>query len=73
MRFEGKVFRDGRFWLAEIPLLDAVTLGRRMDFDTAAPDAIASAIADEIGREVHYREVETDGARRAAEKLAELF
>ena len=28
MRFEGKVFRDGRFWLAEIPLLDASTQGR---------------------------------------------
>jgi predicted RNase H-like HicB family nuclease len=28
MRFEGKVVRDGRFWLAEIPLLDAMTQGR---------------------------------------------
>jgi hypothetical protein len=28
MRFEGKVFRDGKFWLAEIPLLDAMTQGR---------------------------------------------
>jgi hypothetical protein len=34
---------------------------------------IAAAIASEIGREVDYREVETDGARRAAEKLAELL
>ena len=28
MRFEGKVSRDGRFWLAEIPLLDGATQGR---------------------------------------------
>src|SRR5580765_2538710 len=28
MRFEGRVFRDGRFWLAEIPVLDAMTQGR---------------------------------------------
>ena len=28
MRFEGKVIRDGRFWLAEIPLLDAITQGK---------------------------------------------
>ena len=28
MRFEGKVARDGRFWLAEIPLLDAMTQGK---------------------------------------------
>jgi hypothetical protein len=28
MIHEGRVFRDGRFWLAEIPLLDAMTQGR---------------------------------------------
>jgi hypothetical protein len=44
-----------------------------MDFDSADPDAIATAIAEEIGRPVDYRAVEADGARRAAEKLAELL
>jgi pimeloyl-ACP methyl ester carboxylesterase/predicted glycosyltransferase len=53
--------------------LDRYGAGRRMDFDAADPDVIAGAIAEEIGREVSYREVETDGARRAAEKLAELL
>jgi predicted RNase H-like HicB family nuclease len=28
MRFDGKVYRDGRQWLAEIPILDAMTQGR---------------------------------------------
>lgn len=28
MRFEGKLCRDGHFWLAEIPLLDALTQGK---------------------------------------------
>jgi hypothetical protein len=42
-----------------------------MDFDTATPDAIASAIREEIGRVVDYRPVETDGARRAAARLAD--
>jgi len=28
MRFEGTVARDGRFWLAELPLLGAMTQGR---------------------------------------------
>ena len=28
MRFEGNVVRDGRFWLAEVPSLDAMTQGR---------------------------------------------
>ena len=53
--------------------LDRYGAGRRMDFDTAGPDVIAASIAEEIGRPVNYREVETDGARRAAEKLAELL
>lgn len=53
--------------------LDRYGAGRRMDFDVAGPEAIADAIAAEIGRDVDYRPVETDGARRAAEKLAELL
>ncbi|HUK34687.1 MAG TPA: helix-turn-helix domain-containing protein [Vicinamibacterales bacterium] len=28
MRFEGHLTKDGQFWLAEIPLLDAITQGR---------------------------------------------
>ena len=47
--------------------------GRKMDFDDSPPDAIAEAIAQEVGREVDYRPVETDGARRAAERLAEML
>jgi pimeloyl-ACP methyl ester carboxylesterase/predicted glycosyltransferase len=47
--------------------------GRRMDFDDSPPDAIALAIAEEIGREVDYRPVRSDGAARAAAMLAELL
>jgi len=47
--------------------------GRCMDFDESMPDVIAAAIAEEIGREVDYRPVETDGAARAAALLAELL
>lgn len=53
--------------------LERYGAGRRMDYETATADDIAAAIADEIGREVTYREVETDGARRAAARLAELL
>lgn len=28
MRLRGRFYRSGRFWLAEIPLLDAMTQGR---------------------------------------------
>ena len=47
--------------------------GRRCDYDEAAdPDGLAKVIADEIGREVDYRPVETGGAARAAASIAEL-
>jgi len=44
-----------------------------MDFETADPGVIAEAIAEEIGRVVDYRPVETDGAERAAGLIAELL
>ena len=47
--------------------------GRAMDFATADAGVIAQAIAEEIGRDVAYRPVETDGAARAAAMLAELL
>ena len=37
------------------------------------PEALAQAIAAEIGRPVSYRPVEADGAARAAALLAELI
>jgi pimeloyl-ACP methyl ester carboxylesterase/predicted glycosyltransferase len=52
--------------------LDRYRAGRRMDYAASDPDAIAEAIAAEIGREVDYRPVETDGAARAASLIAEL-
>lgn len=47
--------------------------GRCMDFDEATPEVIADAIAEEIGRKVTYKPVETDGAARAAALLADLL
>jgi pimeloyl-ACP methyl ester carboxylesterase/predicted glycosyltransferase len=53
--------------------LERYGAGRRMDFEDAPPSAIAEAIAEAIGSEVDYRPVETDGARRAAERIAEML
>ncbi|MDX6696980.1 MAG: hypothetical protein QOE65_377 [Solirubrobacteraceae bacterium] len=53
--------------------LDRYGAGRRMEYDESPPEAIAGAIAEEIGRDVDYRPVETDGARRAAGRLAEML
>jgi pimeloyl-ACP methyl ester carboxylesterase len=46
--------------------------GRRMAFAQSPPEAIAAAIAQEIGRRVDYLPVPTGGAARAAEIIAEL-
>jgi hypothetical protein len=52
--------------------LDRHRAGRRMDYATSDPDAIAAAIAAAIGCAVDYRPVETDGAARAAKLIAQL-
>ena len=53
--------------------LERYRAGRRMDFDHSPPDAIAAAIAQEIGRDVSYRPVAADGAARAAALIAEML
>jgi predicted glycosyltransferase len=53
--------------------LDRYRAGRRMDYASSDPDTIADAIADELGRAVDYRPVETDGAARAAKLIAQLL
>jgi pimeloyl-ACP methyl ester carboxylesterase/predicted glycosyltransferase len=53
--------------------LERYGAGRLMDFDRSQPEHVAAAIAQEIGREVDYRDVELDGAARAAQRLAELL
>ena len=53
--------------------LERYGAGRCMDYDTATPDVIAQAISEEIGKQVSYRGVETDGAARAAALIAEML
>jgi len=52
--------------------LERYGAGRRMDYATADPDAIAAAMAEEIDRPITYRPVERDGAARAAALIAPL-
>jgi UDP:flavonoid glycosyltransferase YjiC (YdhE family) len=52
--------------------LDRHRAGRRMRFDAAGPTEVASALEEELAREVDYRPVETGGAERAARLIAEL-
>jgi pimeloyl-ACP methyl ester carboxylesterase/predicted glycosyltransferase len=47
--------------------------GRRMDYATSTPETIAAAIAAAVQTPVNYRPVSTDGAARAAARIAELL
>ena len=53
--------------------LDRYGAGRRMDFATSSPEQLAAAIAEEIGKGVAYRDVESDGAARAAALIGEML
>ena len=57
MRFEGRVFRDGRFWLAEVPLLEAMTQGRsRKEALSMISDWLETMVnRDGFRAEVHSR------------------
>jgi UDP-N-acetylglucosamine:LPS N-acetylglucosamine transferase len=47
--------------------------GTRMDYHETTPEALAHAIADGLKQPVTYRDVESDGARRAAALIAPLL
>jgi pimeloyl-ACP methyl ester carboxylesterase len=52
--------------------LERYGAGRCLDFGQTSPHDVATAIGEEIGLAVQYREVERDGARRAAALIAAL-
>jgi pimeloyl-ACP methyl ester carboxylesterase len=53
--------------------LDRYRAGTAVDYADTDPESLAAAIVKELGRDVDYRPVEPDGARRAAERIAELL
>ena len=71
MRFEGNLVRDGKFWLAEISLLDAATQGRtRAEALTMIADWLETMVNQpHFKAEVHPRgklEFEVSGSDAAA-------
>jgi pimeloyl-ACP methyl ester carboxylesterase/predicted glycosyltransferase len=53
--------------------LDRYRAGMHLDYEATDPQTLAAAIAQQAGRTVDYLPVEGDGARRAAERIAELL
>jgi hypothetical protein len=71
MRFEGRLVRDGRWWLAEIPLLDARTQGhtRREAFEMIKDWVETAVNRDQFCATVHPKgrtEFELEGSDAAA-------
>jgi hypothetical protein len=44
-----------------------------MDYEDVVPDNLAAVMAEEIGRDADYVDVETNGAAVAASMIAELL
>lgn len=53
--------------------LDRYRAGRYMDYEDIVPDNLASVMAQEIGRDIDYLDVETNGAAKAAAMIGELI
>lgn len=53
--------------------LDRYGAGKRMEFATSTPEAIAEAMVETLRAPTRFRPVEADGAERAARMLAELL
>jgi DNA-binding transcriptional regulator YiaG len=54
MRFSGKIYKDGKFWLAEIPILDLMTQGRTKK---EAYDMVADMIEAMVNKDMFKIEV----------------
>jgi len=72
MRFEGRIWKHGKHWLIEVPLLEIMTQGytRREAFEMIR-DAI-EGLVDEEGFEVFVHHGRTDVFEISASRLAPL-
>ena len=60
MRIQGRLHKDGKFWLAEVPLLDAMTQGRTRKEALAMVEDLVETLADRPGFSVEARLNEGD-------------
>jgi DNA-binding XRE family transcriptional regulator len=49
MRFSGRVYKDGNFWLAEVPILEAMTQGRTRKEAFAMVEDLLETLANRPG------------------------
>ena len=53
MRLDGRVYKDGKFWLAEVSMLDAMTQGRTRKEALAMVVDLLETLANRLGFTVH--------------------
>ncbi len=53
--------------------LDRYGAGRCLPYDELDPDTLATAVKEELAKEIHYRPVATNGAEQAAALLSDLL
>lgn len=49
MRFHGRVYKDGKFWLVEVPILNAMTQGRTRKEAFAMIEDLLETLANRTG------------------------
>lgn len=60
MRFEGRVWQDGEFWLIEVPALEAMTQGRTKAEAYVMIKDLIETLANETGFEVEVEVISGD-------------
>ena len=55
MRFQGRAFKNGKFWLADIPLLELMTQGRTKKELLLMVEDLFITLADKKGFEVYVK------------------
>lgn len=67
MRLNGRVYKDGRFWLAEVPMLDAMTQGRTREEALAMVADLLESLVNSPGFAVQVhpgKQAERDGGAK---------
>lgn len=60
MRFLGKIYEDGEFWLAEVPVLDAMTQGHTREEALEMAEDLLMSLANRPGFSVEVHSGEGD-------------
>ena len=73
MRLHGRVYKDGKFWLAEVPMLDAMTQGRTHKEALAMVADLLEALANRPGCTVEVHAGQSEAFEVSAADTRDLI